>query len=68
MVIKETVVVDVDMVEKNYRGQGERTHNSYKRNAHFHRKWNHTEVKQMKIKVYRINLQRTIKINVTGVV
>jgi len=32
--------------KKNYRGQGERTHNSYKRNAHFHQKWNHTEAKQ----------------------
>jgi len=41
MVIKETVVVDVDVVEnKNYRGQGECTHNSYKRNVHFHQKWN----------------------------
>jgi hypothetical protein len=31
---------------KNYRGQGERTHNSYKRNNSYHQKWNHTEVKQ----------------------
>jgi len=41
-----------------YRSQGERSHNSYKRNVHFHHKWNHTEVKQMKTKVYRINLQK----------
>jgi hypothetical protein len=32
--------------KKNYRGQGEHTHNSYKRNAHFHQKCNHTEAKQ----------------------
>jgi len=31
---------------KNYRGQGERTHNSYKRNVPYHQKWNHTEAKQ----------------------
>ena len=32
--------------KKNYRGQGERTHNSYKRNTPYHQKWNHTEAKQ----------------------
>jgi hypothetical protein len=53
---------------KNYRSQGEHTHNFYKRNAHFHQKWNHIEVKQMKTKVYKINLQKAMKINVTGVV
>jgi hypothetical protein len=53
---------------KNYRSQAERTHNSYKQNAHFHQKWNHIEVKQMKTKVYKINLQKAMKINVTGVV
>jgi hypothetical protein len=31
---------------KNYRGQRERTHNSYKRNVPYHQKWNHTEAKQ----------------------
>jgi hypothetical protein len=31
---------------KNYRGQGKRTHNSYKINAPYHQKWNHTEAKQ----------------------
>jgi hypothetical protein len=36
--------------KKNYRGQGEHTHNSYKRNSHFHQKWNHTEAKQNKNK------------------
>jgi hypothetical protein len=47
MVIEETMVVDVDEVEKkNYKGQGERTHNSYKRNTPYHQKWNHTEAKQ----------------------
>jgi hypothetical protein len=53
---------------KNYRSQGERTHHSYKRNAHFHPKWNHIEVNQMKTKVYKINLQKAMKINVIGVV
>jgi hypothetical protein len=33
-----------------YRGQWERTHNSYKRNVHFHQKWNHTEAKEYKNK------------------
>jgi hypothetical protein len=33
-----------------YRGQWERTHNSYKRNFHFHQKWNHTEAKEYKNK------------------
>jgi len=49
MVIKETVIVDVDVdvvEKKNYRGQGECTHNSYKRNTIYHKKWNHTEAKQ----------------------
>jgi hypothetical protein len=32
--------------KKNYKGQRERTHNSYKRNAHFHQKWNYNEAKQ----------------------
>jgi hypothetical protein len=31
---------------KNYKGQEERTHNSYKRNVSYHQKWNHIEVKQ----------------------
>jgi hypothetical protein len=44
MVIKETVAVDV--VETNYRGQGDRTHYFYKRNALYYQKWNHTEAKQ----------------------
>jgi len=35
---------------KNYRGQGERICNSYKRNVFYHQKWNHTEVKQNKNK------------------
>jgi hypothetical protein len=53
---------------KDYKGQGERTHNSHKRNAPYHQKWNHTEAKQNENKSYRINLQRTMKINVIGVV
>jgi hypothetical protein len=46
IVIEETMMVNMDEVEKNYKGQGERTHNSYKRNTLYHQKWNHTEVKQ----------------------
>jgi hypothetical protein len=45
----------VDVVENiyiyiYYRDQWERTHNSYKRNVHFHQKWNHTEAKEYKNK------------------
>jgi hypothetical protein len=36
--------------KKNYRGQEECTDNSYKINAHFHQKWNHTEAKQKEYK------------------
>jgi hypothetical protein len=52
VVIKETIIVDVDVdvVENIYRGQWERTHNFYKRNVHFHQKWNHTEAKEYKNK------------------
>jgi hypothetical protein len=31
---------------KNYVGQGECTHNSYKRTTPYHQKWNHTKAKQ----------------------
>jgi hypothetical protein len=33
-----------------YIGQWERTHNSYKKNVHFHQKWNHSEAKEYKNK------------------
>jgi hypothetical protein len=56
MVIKETMIVDVDVVEYIYIyiyiyiDQWERTHNSYKRNIHFHQKRNHTKAKEYKNK------------------
>jgi hypothetical protein len=51
MVIKETMIVDVDVVEIYiYIGQWERTHNSYKRDVHFHQKWNHSKAKEYKNK------------------
>jgi hypothetical protein len=33
-----------------YIGQWERTHNSYKRDVHFHQKWNHSKAKEYKNK------------------
>jgi hypothetical protein len=43
--------VDVDVVEIYiYIGQWERTHNSYKRDVHFHQKWNHSKAKEYKNK------------------
>jgi hypothetical protein len=47
MIIEETMVVDVDEIEKkNYKGQGKLTHNFYKRNTSYHQKRNHIEAKQ----------------------
>ena len=45
MVIKETIVIDV-VEKKNYKGQEECTHNSYRRNSPYHQKWNRIEAKQ----------------------
>jgi hypothetical protein len=46
---------------KNYRGQRECTHNSYKINVPYHHKWNHTEAKQNENKRLKNKLTKNYK-------
>jgi hypothetical protein len=68
MVIKETVVVDVDVVEKIIEVKGNILIILTKEISLTTRSGTTLRRNKMKTKDYRINLQRTMKINVTGVV
>jgi hypothetical protein len=68
MVIKETVVVDVDVVEKIIEVKGNVLIILTKEMSLTTRSGTTLRRNKMKTKVCRINLQRTMKINVIGVV
>jgi hypothetical protein len=68
MVIKETMVVDVDVVEKIIEVKGNVLIILTKELLHTTRSGTTLRQNKMKTKVYRINLQRNMKINATGVV
>jgi hypothetical protein len=68
MVIKETMVVDVDMVEKIIEVKGNVLIIPTKELLHTTRSGTTLRQNKMKTKVYKINLQRNMKINATGVV
>jgi hypothetical protein len=68
MLIKETMVLDVEMVEKIIEVKGNVFIIPTKELLHTTRSETTLRRNKMKTKVYRINLQRNIKINATGVV
>jgi hypothetical protein len=68
MVIKETMVMDVDVVEKIIEVKGNVLIIPTKEIIHTTKSRIILRRNKMKTKVYRINLQRNMKINVTGVV
>ena len=67
-VIKETMVMDVDVIEKIIEVKGNVLIIPTKEILHTTRSGITLRRNKMKTKVYKLNLQRNMKINATGVV